>query len=668
MKVNILVVDDRPEGLMAVEAVLKSPSYNLVLAKSGVEALKFLLKDDFAVILMDVQMPEMNGFETAEIIKTRDKSKDIPIVFMSAISQDEQYVYQGYKVGAVDYILKPFDPYVLKSKVAIFVDLYQKNIQLMDQAKKLHENEIKTYTQALDRLELESLRKYRNLADSIPQIVFRLLPDGSHEYFNKVWFEYTGYSLEESQGHSWRNAIHSDDLAAIDASLRDQPRSEMEVECRIKSGDGEYRWHLVQFGPENYNELEEVIAWFGTATDIEERKRNEGFQRLLINAGEILVSSLNYKETFAKVAELAIQEISDCCKIEVLNEKGKLETVTLKQHAEESFPDFGSLSIIESGKSLFRPVLDHEELGECSLIVVPLTVHGRTLGVLSLLYKTSRHKYDEGHLKTVEELGRRSAMALENSILYDLSQKAIEVRNDFLSIASHELNTPMTSLKLQLQMVQRILESKDINAMNRFPVSIGNSLRQVDRMIGLINVLLDVSKIQSGKFHFAFASTTVSEIIQEVLERNKEVFSISGSKLYVSNIPDMMVTWDKMRIEQVVVNLLMNAVKYAPGRIELNVSYEDDKVNIEVRDYGKGIKEEKIRDIFDRFTRATCDSIAGMGLGLYIVKQIVDGHEGVINVNSSEEGSSFLISLPKGDHLRKGNPLIELREAESVSS
>lgn len=667
MKVNILVVDDRPEGLMAVEAVLKSPDYNLVLAKSGMEALKFLLREEFAVILMDVQMPEMNGFETAEIIKTRDKSKDIPIIFMSAISQEEQYVYQGYKAGAIDYILKPFDPYILKSKVAIFVDLYQKNIQLMEQAQRLHENEIRTYTQALDRLELESLRKYRYLADSIPQIVFRFLPDGSHEYFNKVWFEYTGFSIEMTQGHGWREAIHTEDLTSIHAYLRNQPKEEIEVECRIKSHNGEYRWHLVQFGPERYNDLDEVIAWFGTATDIEERKRNEGFQRLLVNAGEILVSSLNYKETFEKVAKLAIEEISDWCKIEILNEKGRLETVTLKQQVEENFPDLGSRSIIESGKSLFRPRLQHNEIGECSLIIVPLAVHGRTLGSLSLLYKQSRHIYDESHLKTAEELGRRAAMALENSILYDLSQKAIEVRNDFLSIASHELNTPMTSLKLQLQMVQRILDSKDMNAMNKFPVSIGNSLRQVDRMIGLINVLLDVSKIQSGKFHFAFAKTTVSEIIQEVLERNKEVFSLSGCELYVSNIPDMLVTWDKMRIEQVVVNLLMNAVKYAPGRIELNVTEEEDTVNIEVKDYGKGIDEEKIRNIFDRFTRATCDSIAGMGLGLYIVKQIVDGHEGMINVESSVHGSSFLISLPKGDHLSKANRLSVLRDMESLS-
>lgn len=641
MKINILVVDDRPEGLMAVEAVLKSPGYNLVLARSGMEALKFLLDDEFAVILMDVQMPEMNGFDTAEIIKTRDKSRDIPIIFMSAISQDEHYVYQGYKVGAIDYIMKPFDPYILKSKVAVFVDLYQKNLQLLEQAQKLHENEIKSYSQALDRLELESLRKYRYLADSIPQIVFRLLPNGKHEYFNKVWFNYTGYSLERSQSNGWREAVHPEDLSIINDSLKNAKKTEWEFECRIRSQKGEYRWHLVQFRAEQYSELQEVYAWLGTATDIEERKRNESFQRLLVKTGEILVSSLDYTITFDQIAELATEEISDWCKVEVLNQEGELKTVALKHSTLEKketsgFSDIDSHSVIESGIAILKP----------SLIVVPLSVHGRILGTISLKYKTSRHSFDQGHLETAKELGRRAAMALENSMLYDLSQKAIEVRNDFLSIASHELKTPVTSLKLQLQIVQRLLNSKDVDVMSRFPISIGSSLRQVDRLIGLIHVLLDVSKIQSGNFHFSFSKTTVSEVIQEVVERHKEIFSTSGCELYVGNIPNLEVVWDKVRIEQIVINLLINAIKYAPGKIELNIRQKDEMVEIEVKDFGKGIQMEKIKTIFDRFTRASSESVAGLGLGLYIVKQIVDGHKGLIDVESSPEGSTFVISLP----------------------
>lgn len=646
MKVNILVVDDRPEGLMAVEAVLKSPDYNLVTASSGMEALKFLLKDEFAVILMDVQMPGMNGFETAEIIKTREKSKDIPIIFMSAISQDQQYVYQGYGVGAIDYIMKPFDPYILKSKVSIFVDLYQKNIKLMEQAKLLHENEIRFYAQALDKLELESLRKYQYLADSIPQIVFRLLPDGNHEYFNKVWFHYTGYTIERSQGKGWKDAVHPEDLESLFTSMSNG--IEMEAECRVMSKHGEYRWHLVQLRPERYNNVSEVTAWLGTATDIEDRKRNENSQRLLVKAGKVLVSSLNYQETFEKAAELFVKEIADCCRFEVLNENGNLEEVAFRYNQSEdsdrnSFQDFDTRKVITSAQPVFT----------AETIIVPMIANGRPLGALSLMFKSSGNKYNETHLKTAEELGRRAAMALENSLLYILSQEAIEIRNNFLSIASHELNTPITTLKLQLQIAKKVLNDKEGDSEERFEKSLSSSLRQVDRLITLIGELLDVSKIQSGKFHFNFAKSSVYEVVDEVVERHREIFSASGCQLLVSDVPKLQVRWDKMRIEQVLINLLMNAVKYAPGKIELNVKEEKGHINLEVRDFGKGIQSDKVNSIFDRFSRATSDSVAGMGLGLYIVKEIVEGHGGRIEVDSSEKGCSFRVTLPSGNQEQK---------------
>lgn len=639
MKVNILVVDDRPEGLMAVEAVLKSPQYNLVQASSGMEALKFLLKDEYAVILMDVQMPEMNGFETAEIIKTREKSKDTPIIFMSAISQDEQYVYQGYGVGAIDYIMKPFDPYILKSKVAIFVDLYLKNMKLMEQAKQIHENEIRSYAIALDRLELESLRKYQYLADSIPQMVFRFLPDGHHEYFNRVWFEYTGFTIERSQGKGWQDAVHPEDLAALYASMRGG--IELEAECRIQSRAGEYRWHLLQLRPERYSDKMDLDAWLGTATDIEDRKRNESLQRFLVNAGKILVSSLDYHETFERVAHLTVKEICDNCRIEILNDNGELEEVITKgDKAEEikEIADINSLEVVKKGQIVVSS----------SAIQVPMTAHNRTLGVLTLIYRPNGKKLHDEYVKIAEELGRRSAMALENSILYRLSQQAIEVRNDFLSIASHELNTPITTLKLQLQILKKVFKDKDNDpeAEVRLEKSVASSLRQVDRLIGLIQVLLDVSKIQSGKFHFAFSKGTVSEVVEEVVDRHKEVITSSGCTLYVSDIPDVIVSWDKMRIEQVLINLLMNAVKYAPGKIELNIKEEKGSIIMEVRDHGDGIDPDKLKNIFERFSRATNDSISGMGLGLYIVKEIVEGHGGEVNVVSSSEGTSFTVTLP----------------------
>ncbi len=143
IRARILMVDDRPENLMALEASLEPMDVDLVRANSGEEALRHVLLQDFAVILLDVQMPGMNGFETAQLIKERERSRLTPIIFLTAINKDEHYVFEGYEVGAVDYMFKPFNPDVLRSKVSVFVDLYLKTEQLKEQEKRLRESEVR---------------------------------------------------------------------------------------------------------------------------------------------------------------------------------------------------------------------------------------------------------------------------------------------------------------------------------------------------------------------------------------------------------------------------------------------------------------------------------------------------------------------------------------------
>ena len=156
-RANILLVDDRPENLLALEAILSSLDQTLVRATSGEEALKALLSDDFAVILLDVQMPGMDGFETASHIKRRERTRDIPIIFLTAINREPQHAFRGYSAGAVDYLAKPFDPWVLRAKVSVFVELYLKNRQLREQAEMLRSQ--------LDDPSRDALR--RDLADRL---------------------------------------------------------------------------------------------------------------------------------------------------------------------------------------------------------------------------------------------------------------------------------------------------------------------------------------------------------------------------------------------------------------------------------------------------------------------------------------------------------------------
>ena len=139
--VSILLVDDRPENLLALEAILEPLGQELIRANSGAEALKRVLEVDLSVILLDVQMPGMNGFEVAEIIKSRERSRTIPIIFLSAISKEDAYVFKGYSMGAVDYVFKPFNPDVLRSKVAVFVDLFLKQREIQRQGDLLRESQ-----------------------------------------------------------------------------------------------------------------------------------------------------------------------------------------------------------------------------------------------------------------------------------------------------------------------------------------------------------------------------------------------------------------------------------------------------------------------------------------------------------------------------------------------
>ena len=140
-RAELLLVDDRPENLLALQAILEPLGQVLVLAHSGDEALKCVLQHDFACILLDVQMPGMNGFDAAQIIKSREKSRYIPIIFLSAINKEDSYVFKGYSMGAVDYVFKPFNPDVLRSKVAVFVDLYLKQQQIVEQSDMLAESQ-----------------------------------------------------------------------------------------------------------------------------------------------------------------------------------------------------------------------------------------------------------------------------------------------------------------------------------------------------------------------------------------------------------------------------------------------------------------------------------------------------------------------------------------------
>ena len=203
---KILLVDDRPENLLALEAILEPLGQELLYAHSGEDALRRLLHEDVAVILLDVQMPILDGFETAALIKQRERTRHIPIIFVTAISKDDEHVFRGYETGAVDYVFKPFNPDVLRSKVAVFIELHEKTEQLQRQTELLKDQE-------LAEVRRESEERYRFLAEAQPDQIWTALPNGELDYVNQRATRLLRAAvLGELVESGWMNGVHPEDL------------------------------------------------------------------------------------------------------------------------------------------------------------------------------------------------------------------------------------------------------------------------------------------------------------------------------------------------------------------------------------------------------------------------------------------------------------------------
>jgi PAS domain S-box-containing protein len=444
-RASLLLVDDRPQNLLALEAILEPLGHELVTATSGEQALRILLqRDDFAVILLDVQMPDLDGFEVAEVIKERDRTRTIPIIFLTALSKEERHVFRGYEIGAVDYVFKPFDREILRAKVGVFVELWEKNEQIREQAEQLA-------AQELAELRRTSAERYRQLADAMPQIVWTSNADGEATYFNRRWFEYTGTSEDAADAHSWTLVVHPNDLPAVIAR-REQTLADgsvFEVEYRFRAADGTYRWHLGRAIPIRTDDGS-IDFWIGTATDIDDRKRIEEAQRFLLDAGAELSMSLDWRAGLQAVARLAVQQFADWAAVHLVDADGSISSLAVEhadparkvfaQELQERYPpdagdERGAAAVIRSGESQLVPDLQpdallasgrdetHErllrELGLQSFLCVPLVARGLTVGAISFITGESGRRYGETDLRAAEELALRAASVVEMSQLYD---------------------------------------------------------------------------------------------------------------------------------------------------------------------------------------------------------------------------------------------------------
>ncbi len=552
-KVNILVVDDLPEKLLVIETILETLGQNVVTALSGREALRRLLEREYAVILLDVNMPDIDGFETAAMIRSRRRTAQTPIIFVTAIG-DEMHTAQGYSLGAVDYILSPVVPEILRTKVGVFVDLYKKT-RLVEK-------------QTEERVALAREQALRAAAEAA----------------------------------TWRSSFLADASAALvssldyNATLRTLVRQVVPFLCDYSA---------VSLDEDRTGSTRTEVAW-------------------LDGDGQCVQQTIDGAVTAPGVAD-AVRRVTETGDSELLD-------ALLPEHSIR----------IEPGEA-------NPGFGFASAIVIPLQARGRTLGTLTLALGPSGRRYTRDDLALARDLAGRAALAIDNARLYRDIQEGDRRKNEFLAMLAHELRNPLAPIRNAVQVLSMLkLQSADLEWANDVIA------RQVEQMVRLVDDLLDISRITGGKIQLQRESVDVASVVARAVETSRPLIDAKNHELTVSLAPEpLAVHADKVRLAQILANLLNNAAKYTGegGRIWLEVERAGQEAVFRVRDTGVGISKEMLSSVFDLFTQVNHSldrSQGGLGIGLTLVRRLVEMHGGTVLALSEgvNRGSEFVIRLP----------------------
>ena len=392
----------------------------------------------------------------------------------------------------------------------------------------------------------------------------------------------------------------------------------------------------------------ELVREQSARVEAEAAQRRLGF---LAEASQILAASLDYETSLQGVADLIVSGMADSCFVDIREPDGSTRRIASSSRggailhvSSESVAEPLTATVMRIGQPRLEP----------SVLAVPLVTQAGITGVLTWLASRDRPFFGVQELELAQHVARRCALAIDNSRLYREARTAVSIRDEFLSVAAHELKTPMTSLRGYAQLLAREFDKGQVANPERARRAATTIQVQSDKLARLVAQLLDVSRIQSGKLAIERKPSDLSGLVREVVDAARTQLR---EHTIVARLPsELWVPIDPLRMEQVVTNLIDNAIKYSPdgGQIDVMLACDadDQTVKLAVRDRGVGVPVEHRANIFDRFYQAhaggALTSMAGMGLGLYISRQIIELHGGTIRAEFPDDGGTCIaITLPR---------------------